>query len=316
MREAGQLHVPNLKNQYMNTVNEQFKNLRYDEPMSEHTSWQTGGTSKCFFIPESVEQLQLFLQSLPDNEPILWLGLGSNVLVRDGGFNGTVISTSELSNEINIQDQTVTVDAGVPCPKLARACAKQGLIGIEFFAGIPGTVGGALAMNAGAFGGETWDFVESVKTISIDGTVHSRVKTEFKTEYRSVTSNRNEWFLSGTFKLQHGDKDLALNKIKTFLAQRKATQPMGLPSCGSVFRNPDNDYAARLIEACGLKGKQIGGATISTKHANFIVNTGNATSEDIESLITIASNEVKQRFQIELIKEVKIIGESAAEKLN
>lgn len=285
--------------------------LRMDEPMSGHTSWQVGGKAKRYFEPANETQLSNFLQRLDKDEAIFWLGLGSNVLIRDGGFDGTIISTTRMSNDmVNVDHCTIHVDAGVPCPKLARFSAKQGLEGAEFFAGIPGTVGGALAMNAGAFGGETWNIVDSVRTIDRKGDIHRRTHNDFDIAYRSVIHESEEWFLSAEFRLAQGNKAAAQDKIKSFLSKRRDSQPMGIASCGSVFRNPEGDYAARLIESCGLKGTTIGGACISEKHANFILNQGQATATDIESLIDLARSTVNQKFGIELIQEVKIIGQN------
>lgn len=290
--------------------------VRFHEPMSEHTSWKVGGVAKCYFAPNSKEELAVFLAQLEESETLLWLGLGSNVLIRDDGFNGTVISTTKLSSEIVIQDDfTVRVDAGVPCPKFARHCAKHSLQGMEFFAGIPGTIGGALAMNAGAFGGETWDVVKTVTTIDRKGNIITRTPEEYEISYRTVKAKQEEWFISAIFQLSEGNKETSQEKIKRLLAKRRDTQPMGIPSCGSVFRNPENDYAARLIEACGLKGEVIGGACISSKHANFILNTGGATANDIERLIELARESVKQKFGIDLIHEVRIIGK-AIDRMN
>jgi UDP-N-acetylmuramate dehydrogenase len=263
--------------------------LRRDEPMSRHTSWRAGGKAELFFIPASVEDLQAFLRELDAETPIFWLGVGSNLLVRDGGLRGVVIS-------------------GVPCTQLARQCIRWGLGPSEFFAGIPGTVGGALTMNAGAHGGETWERVESVRTIDRAGEIHLRSPAEYSVGYRSVTGPPNEWFLEATFRFEPG-VTASMDVMKEMLERRKATQPLGLPSCGSVFRNPTGDHAARLIEAAGLKGYRIGGAEVSPKHANFIINTGDATATDIEELIEHVRQTVIEQHGVELQHEVRIVGE-------
>jgi len=185
------------------------------------------------------------------------------------------------------------------------------LTGCEFFAGIPGTVGGALAMNAGAHGGETWERVESVRTIDRNGEIHQRAPAEYSVSYRSVTGPANEWFLEGTFRF---DPEVvpSMDTLKTMLERRKTTQPLGLPSCGSVFRNPPGDFSARLIEACGLKGHRIGGAEVSTKHANFIINRDDASATDIEELIEHVRQTVLDEHGVELQHEVRIVGEVAA----
>ena len=283
--------------------------LRHDEPMSRHTSWRAGGTADLFFIPSSIEDLQVFLAELDAATPIFWLGVGSNLLVRDGGIRGVVISaTGILKGLERIDTYLVRAGSGVPCTQLARQCIRWGLGPSEFFAGIPGTVGGALTMNAGAHGGETWERVESVRTIDRAGEIHQRAPAEYSVGYRNVTGPANEWFLEATFRFEPG-VTASMDAMKEMLERRKATQPLGLPSCGSVFRNPEGDHAARLIEAAGLKGCRIGGAEVSPKHANFIINTGDATATDIEELIEHVRQTVIEVHGIELKHEVRIVGE-------
>jgi UDP-N-acetylmuramate dehydrogenase len=236
------------------------------------------------------------------------MGLGSNLLVRDGGIRGTVINTKGRLKEMHVTDGTVYVEAGVPCAHVARFCGEQGLIGAEFLAGIPGTMGGALKMNAGAFGGETWSLVNSVDTLDAAGNVTKRKPEEFQVAYRSVKGYDNEWFLSCQLTLHPGDTVASQQKIKGLLEKRGATQPTNQPSCGSVFKNPEGDYAARLIEQIGLKGYAIGGACVSEKHANFIVNTGNATAAEIEALIYYVQDQVEQQQGITLQTEVCMVG--------
>ncbi len=286
--------------------------LRYDEPMSRHTSWRVGGPAETFFVPASVEDLSAFLAELDRSTPIFWHGVGSNLLVRDGGIPGVVISaTKMLRNLERVDDHRVRAGAGLPCTQLARQCIRWGLGPSEFFAGIPGTIGGALAMNAGAHGGETWERVESVRTISRDGELHERMPNEYTVAYRSVIGPANEWFLEGVFRFEPGVTP-SVEAMNSMLERRKNTQPLGLPSCGSVFRNPPGDYSARLIEAAGLKGHRIGGAEVSEKHANFIINRDNATAADIEQLIDLVRRTVFEKHGIELVHEVRIVGEEAA----
>lgn len=287
-----------------------------NEPMSRHTSWRTGGVAKRYVQARSLEALASYIASLPENEPLLWIGLGSNTLVRDGGFNGTVIATQGVMTQLELIDETtVYVGVGVSSAKLARFCTKHHLAGAEFFAGIPGLVGGALAMNAGAFGGETWPLVVEVETLNRKGEIRKRKAEEFEYSYRHVAGLHDEWFVSATLKLQKKVADNSAVDIKQLLAKRAVTQPTGVASCGSVFRNPEGFYAAQLIEDCQLKGKRIGGAVISEKHANFIINESNATSADIEALITLIQQIVKQKHGILLQPEAKIVGdkESAIE---
>jgi UDP-N-acetylmuramate dehydrogenase len=285
--------------------------LLRNEPMSRHTSWRAGGPAELFFIPSSIEDLQVFLRELDAEIPIFWLGVGSNLLVRDGGIRGVVISATAILKKLErIETYLVRAGSGVPCTQLARQCIRWGLGPSEFFAGIPGTVGGALTMNAGAHGGETWERVESVRTIDRTGEIHQRSPAEYSVGYRSVTGPTNEWFLEATFRFEPG-VTASMEAMKEMLERRKATQPLGLPSCGSVFRNPPGDHAARLIEAAGLKGYRIGGAEVSPKHANFIINTGNATATDIEELIEHVRQTVIEQHGVELRHEVRIVGEVA-----
>ena len=252
------------------------------------------------------------LASLPADEKILWIGLGSNTLVRDAGFNGTVIALQRVLNELKrLDNNRVYAGAGVTGSKLARFCAKENLVGAGFFAGIPGLVGGALAMNAGAFGGETWQHVVSVETIDRKGQRHKRNADDYEVGYRSVKGPTDEWFTAAIFQFEQGDSSKAARDIKQLLAKRAETRPMGAASCGSVFTNPENDNAARLIEACGLKGCRIGGAVVSEKHANFIINDNNASAEDIEALIKHVQKAVFEQQGVELHTEVKIVGDAA-----
>lgn len=284
--------------------------LRHDEPMSRHTSWRTGGPADVFYQPADLEDLCAYLRQLPPDEPVLWLGLGSNVLVRDGGIRGTVVVTQGvLSGLEKLGPLTVRAEAGVACAKVARFCARQGLVGAEFLAGIPGTMGGALAMNAGAFGGETWQWVAAVETLDRAGERHTRTPDEFTVGYRRVRGPRDEWFVAAHLRLHRGDAGTATARIKQLLEQRGDTQPIGLPSCGSVFRNPEGDHAARLIEDAGLKGLCVGGACVSEKHANFIINTGGAKASDIEALIDRIQKEVERIHGVRLELEARIVGE-------
>jgi UDP-N-acetylmuramate dehydrogenase len=286
--------------------------LRHDVPLSEHTSWRVGGPADHMYWPADREDLLAFLRRLPAEEPVFWLGLGSNLLVRDGGLRGTVIYTRGcLRDLLRLDGDAVYAEAGVACAQVARFCAEQNLEGAEFMAGIPGTVGGALAMNAGAFGGETWALVRKVLTTDRHGCVHERSPADFAVGYRSVRGPKEEWFLAAEFGLTPGDTTASRERIRELLARRSATQPTHQPSCGSVFRNPPGDHAARLIEASGLKGYHIGGACVSEKHANFIVNLGYATADDIERLIAHVRDEVERRHGVRLTPEVCIVGEPA-----
>ncbi|MCB1802800.1 MAG: UDP-N-acetylmuramate dehydrogenase [Gammaproteobacteria bacterium] len=282
--------------------------LRLDEPLLRYNTWRVGGAAKRMYLPADVDDLAQFLATLPPDEPLLWLGLGSNLLIRDGGFDGTVILLLGRMNAIEIDNTRVRVEAGAACAKVARECARAGLTGAAFLAGIPGTMGGALAMNAGAFGGETWPIVSAATTIDRAGLVHRRAADEFTFGYREVHGPADEWFIDCTLALAHGDVASEQAAIRALLDRRAATQPTGQPSCGSTFRNPPGDHAARLIEACGLKGYRIGGAEVSPKHANFIINTGDASAADIESLVEHVRNEVERCQGVRLQTEVRMVG--------
>ena len=285
--------------------------LRLNEPMARHTSWRAGGCVDRAYVPANLEDLRIFLVSLPRHEPVYLVGLGSNLLVRDGGLRGSVIFTHGVLKQIRFEGNAVYAEAGVPSPKVARFAAMHELAGAEFMTGIPGTVGGALAMNAGCYGGETWNIVESVTTLDRAGQLRQRTRANYDIGYRTVVLRKGgeEWFVAARFKLPHGDSAKSRETIKQLLERRIATQPLNQPNAGSVFRNPPGDYAARLIEECGLKGRAIGGAMISDQHANFIINTGAACADDIEKLINTAHDAVKQKFGIDLEHEVRIVGE-------
>ena len=283
--------------------------LLKNEKLAKYTSWRVGGPVDQLYIPEDRQDLIDFIKTLPESEPVFWMGLGSNLLVRDGGIRGTVINTKGRLKIMNlIANGSVYVEAGVPCAHVARFCGEQGLTGAEFLAGIPGTMGGALKMNAGAFDGETWTIVDSVEMLDATGNVSVRKPQDFTVSYRSIEGFDHEWFLSCRLTLQSGDTVTSQQKIKALLERRGATQPTNQPSCGSVFINPKGDYAARLIEQTGLKGYAIGGACVSEKHANFIVNTGNATAADIEALIYYVQDKVKHQQGIVLQTEVCMVG--------
>lgn len=280
-----------------------------DEPMSKHTSWQVGGPADLYFRPDTKEELVAFLARLPADKPIYWTGLGSNLLVRDGGIRGAVINPTKAYGELRrLEDDRVEAEAGVPCTVLARTCARWRLGPSEFFAGIPGTVGGALVMNAGAFGGETWDNVIEVATVNRAGEMQMRPKADFDIGYRHVGRRVDEWFTCARFQFAAQTED-SVGKVRDLMRERKEKQPLGLPSCGSVFRNPPGGHAAQLIESCGLKGFRIGGAQVSPKHANFIINEDTASAADVEKLIDHVRAAVRADCGIDLELEVHIIGE-------
>lgn len=287
--------------------------LAYDEPLARHTSWQVGGPADLYFVPADRADLVAFLARRRERDwPLTWLGLGSNTLVRDGGVRGIVIATHRSLGRITLHDdRTVYAEAGVSCARIARLTARNGLSHGEFFAGIPGTLGGALAMNAGAWGHTTWEVVQRVETVDASGAVQRRRAVDFDITYRSVRSPRTEWFLAALLALKAGDAERSTARIRALLGHRSRTQPVQMPSAGSVFVNPPGDHAARLIETAGLKGECQGGACVSGKHANFIVNRGDARAADIEALIARIIERVSARHGVVLQREVKIIGEAA-----
>ncbi len=284
--------------------------LMRDEPMAAHCSWRVGGPADRCYRPADLDDLVAFLRGLPPDEPLYWVGLGSNLLVRDAGIRGTVILPFGGLDELVREDGArLRAGAGVSCARVARFATRNDLVGAEFLAGIPGTLGGALAMNAGAFGAETWPLVRRVWTLHRSGELRERRPADFRVGYRSVQGPADEWFVAAGLQLQPGDGAAAQRRIRELLARRGATQPVQQPSCGSVFRNPPGDHAARLIEASGLKGHRIGRAQVSEKHANFIVNLGGASAADIEALIETVRDRVARRQGVRLDTEVRIIGE-------
>jgi len=283
--------------------------IRENELMSRHTSWRVGGPAGIYFKPDNLDDLSQFLRSLDAGVPVFWFGLGSNLLVRDGGLPGVVIAAAGTFNVLeNLREHRVRVGASVACTQLARQCIRWGFGPSEFFAGIPGLLGGALAMNAGAHGGETWERVRSVQTIDRFGEIRRRFPDEYVVGYRNVKCPPDEWFVEAELEFDPAVV-ASTDTLKEMLERRKETQPLGLPTCGSVFRNPPGDYAARLIEACGLKSCRIGEAEVSDKHANFIVNRGDASARDIENLIRHVQQTVADQTGVELIPEVQIVGE-------
>ena len=286
--------------------------LKEMEPMSRHTSWRVGGPAELYYQPADLGDLSQFLKGLDPETPVFWLGLGSNLLVRDGGIPGVVIAALGIFKKLErVGDLQVRAGVGLPCTQLARQCVRWGLGPSEFFAGIPGTVGGALAMNAGAHGHETWERVKAVTTIDRHGEVHEHSPADYEIAYRSVKGTEDEWFVEALLEFEAG-LGASQETLRELLARRKETQPLGLPSCGSVFRNPEGDFAARLIETAGLKGHRIGGAEVSEKHANFIINRDQASARDIEELIDHVQNTVAQVHGVDLVREVRIVGEAAS----
>ena len=280
-----------------------------NESMAKHTSWGIGGCADLFYSPKSREDLVSFLSSVDPNLPITWIGKGTNILVRDTGIRGVVISTKSFLKEIEKTSKYLyKVEAGVACVELALFCQKNGIGPAAFFSGIPGSIGGALTMNAGSFGMETWDLVKEVEVINEKGDISFLEKESFDIAYRTVTFPFRLWFLSCSMSLSSDEQTTKDNLIE-LRNQRIKTQPLSEDTCGSVFKNPPGNFAGALIEGSGLKGFKIGSASISEKHANFIVNEGGATAGDIENLINHTRQVVKKNYDIDLQPEVRIMGE-------
>jgi len=276
--------------------------LKFNEPMSKHCSLRTGGQTSQFFVPQDEAALSIFLKN--NKTQLLFVGLGSNLLVRDRGFDGTTIHTKNL-NSLDISKDFIDSGAGTSLAKLSRFSQANLKYGAEFLSAIPGSVGGALAMNAGAFGSEIWQYVVSVKTINLTGDIQERFPSDYKINYRSVIHQfSGEFFISARFNF---DLKQPQDNVRDLLHKRNSTQPIGLASCGSVFKNPKDTYAAKLIESSGLKGFCIGGACVSEKHANYIINQNNASAMDIENLIAHIQNTIKDKHNVELETEIIII---------
>lgn len=287
--------------------------VQHDYPLAPFTSWRIGGCAQYLIQPQSITDLSQFIKTLPTTIATTWLGLGSNVLIADEGVSGLVIHSRHLKNLILNDDETIYADAGVTCAKFARFCARNGFNDGAFFAGIPGTIGGALAMNAGAFGGETWDWVQKAHIMQTDGTLAVRESCDYDFGYRSVCLKgkpglEKEAFVGAVFKFPKQQTTEGLDKIKELLRKRAQSQPIGTLNCGSVYRNPPGEYAAKLIEGCGLKGLTVGQACISEKHANFIINQGEASSKDIMQILQEIEATVLAKYQITLEREVRLIG--------
>jgi len=286
--------------------------LKENESMVGHVSWRAGGTVARAYFPADLDDLAAFLAATRFDEPLLAVGLGSNLLVRDGGYDGTVVFTQAALSVLRIEpDGAIYCEAGVPSPILARFAANESRAGAEFLAGIPGTFGGALAMNAGCHGGEIWNLVEKVLMLNRRGERILRTREDFEIGYRhaGLKNATDEIFAAAWLRLPAGDAEAARTCMRELLEKRSATQPVQLPNAGSVFRNPPDDHAARLIEAAGLKGLLVGGARVSEKHANFIVNPdGKASATEIETLIGRIQAAVLEKFAIQLRCEVRIVG--------
>lgn len=299
------------------------ENLRQDqilveEPLANHTTFRIGGPSRFLLLPETKEQIA-FAVKLCENEnmPYYIIGNGSNLLVSDKGYSGTIIKLNKSFSSISITPSTeegdkylVHAQAGVLLSKLATTVAKAGLTGFEFAAGIPGTLGGAVTMNAGAYGGEIKDSIRSATVLDEDYNIFTLSREELELEYRSsIVQKKNYIVLEAEFVFESGDKDKIFEKIIDLNTRRHEKQPLEFPSAGSAFKRPKGYYAGKLIMDCDLRGFQIGGAQVSTKHCGFVINTGSATALDIRNLLLEIRRIVYEKYNVMLEPEVKMLGE-------
>lgn len=304
--------MPNKESIY-NDLRKKLENVLIDEPMSKHTSFQTGGNADVFVKLEKEEELSYVLQYAKNNEiPITIIGNGTNLLVKDGGIRGIVIQLNFKNIEItNLDNKTIIkAGAGVTLAKLATIAKENNATGLEFAIGIPGTLGGAIKMNAGAYGSEMQNVIKSTKYIDLDGNIKTIKNDEHQFEYRnSIFSKIDGIILESVIELQQGNIEEIATKMKENMKSRIEKQPVDKPSAGSTFKRGNGYITAQLIDECGLKGYKIGGAEVSIKHAGFVINTGNATSKDILSLIEYIQEKVYEKFNIKIEPEVQIIGE-------
>lgn len=285
--------------------------VRFNEPLKRHTTYRIGGPADILVLPTVEADVICTLRLCAEfGVPVYVVGSGSNLLVSDEGIRGVVLRLGHWMGQITIAGESVRAQAGASLPKLAKVAADNGLAGLEWAGGVPGTVGGAVAMNAGAHGSDTSRCLAKAYLVTRDGEPVTRSLSELKFSYRQSRLLREEHHvvLAAEYRLVRDDPQAIIARMKEFAARRRCTQPLGMPSSGSVFKNPPGDYAGRLIEACSLKGTKIGGAQISTVHGNFIVNTGNARARDVYRLINLIRQRVKEEFDIDLEPEVELVG--------
>ena len=284
--------------------------LKIDEPLCKYTMTRLGGSADLLVIPSTIEETKTVVSYAYKNDiPLLLLGNGSNMVVRDGGVRGIVLHLSKL-DEIKVDGTSIHAQSGADIIDVSRSAAANGLTGFEFACGIPGSVGGAMAMNAGAYGGEIQDVIQQATVLTGSGELLVLSKEELELGYRrSIITQEGYYVLSADFILVQGDQEAIDAKVMDLTFQRESKQPLEFPSAGSVFKRPPGYFAGKLIQDCGLQGKGHGGAEVSTKHAGFIVNKNKATASDYIETIEMVKAEVKKTFGVELELEVKIVGE-------
>lgn len=287
------------------------ENLLLEESMKDHTTFKVGGPASYYLIPHTAEEVKRLSVLCKQNSiPYTVIGNGSNLLVSDQGYKGAIIQVTDNLNSISIKDCIVEVGAGTELSVLAKETAKESLEGLEFSCGIPGTLGGAIAMNAGAYGGEIGQVLSFVNILDEDGIEQTLSVKDLELGYRkSIISKKKYVVLSATLELVKGNKEEILSKMEDFTARREEKQPLEFPSAGSTFKRPQGHYAGKLILDAGLRGYTIGGASVSTKHCGFIINQNNATAKDVKDLISYIRKTVYEKFQVELEPEVKTLGD-------
>ncbi len=283
-------------------------NVKLNEPMSKHTTFKIGGAADIFVTPETKEALlEIIGYCKAENIPVTVVGNGSNLLVSDNGIDGVVICTEKI-NYVILEDDIITSGAGVFLAVVANTAAKMSLAGLEFAAGIPGTVGGGTFMNAGAYGGELKDVIETVTALDNDGNVKVFKNADCGFGYRTSIFGGGYVILEVTFRLKKGNKEEILDTMKDLAGRRRDKQPLEYPSAGSTFKRPEGYFAGKLIEDAGLKGYAIGGAEVSEKHSGFVINKGGATAKDVLDLVDYIKMQVKEKFGVTLQEEIKLIG--------
>ncbi|MFJ7829739.1 UDP-N-acetylmuramate dehydrogenase [Peribacillus sp. NPDC097206] len=285
-------------------------NVRMNEPLHQYTFTKTGGKADFFVMPTNYQEVQaIYVYALNNHLPLTIVGNGSNMIIKDGGIRGIVMTLIDIAS-MELEGNKLTVQSGAAIIQASRYALQNSLTGLEFACGIPGSVGGALYMNAGAYGGEVSDVLQEALVITRSGDLQTLKKDELELGYRSSRFSKEKLLvLEATFLLRKGEYEDIKSKMDDFTFQRESKQPLEFPSCGSVFKRPPGHFAGKLIQDSGLQGKQIGGAQVSTKHAGFIVNVGSATATDYLELIQYVQDTVKRKFDVELETEVKIIGE-------
>lgn len=286
-------------------------NIKIDEPMKKHISFRVGGPADILVKPNTEEELSALVKLIKkENIPCLIIGNGSNLLVKDGGIRGVVIELSDNFNNFEIHGNLINVQSGALLSIVGKAALREELKGFEFASGIPGTLGGALAMNAGAYGGEMKHIVKSVRLMDMDGNIHELTNEEMEFDYRkSILSRENYIVLSAVIELEKGNYDEIKEKMADFTQRRVTKQPLSLPSAGSTFKRPPGHFAGKLIEDSGLRGLTLRGAQVSEKHCGFVVNLGNATAKDLLDLMYVVKSTVNAKYGVMLEEEVKILGE-------